>query len=86
MVDIWVRLSRAPDLRVLGEVALHILVHFFLKIDPDLPEGSDYDIRADAAIEWDVASWVIDLDPGRVVADGVAGLLDCCFDDDLNRW
>jgi hypothetical protein len=51
-------------------------MHEELKVGPETPIGSDDDVRANAAIDWNVATRVIDPPIGRIVVECRADLGD----------
>ena len=68
----------------------HILVNFFLQVDPDSSVGSDDLVGANASAGGNVATGVGNAHIGGIVANGVVGALDGGRDEavqkKLLRW
>ena len=60
MVDVFVRLSQAPDFGVFREVGAHIFVDELLEVVSGFAKGADDDVGADASFERDVSVWIVE--------------------------
>lgn len=75
VVDVFVRAGEAPVLRVFRKIRLHVLMNEFLEIlSEGIPQCTDDDIGADAALHRHIAAGVIEGSVGGIVADGDADL------------
>jgi hypothetical protein len=81
MIDIAIRSTKPPIVRIGLEMSAHVLVDQPLQINPDNPIRSNDHIRADAYVIGDVASRIVDLSIAPVVSHPVARSLERCFDE-----
>ena len=78
MIDVGICMEKHPPyvVGILPEVGLHILVHFFLKVDTDGAINTDDFVCADAGVAGNVAIGIWDAHVGRVVANSVVRAFD----------
>src|ERR1700741_4614939 len=75
-VGIWVPQKPVPPMWIGGEVALHILMNFFLKINTYGPVRADHFVGTKTCVGGQIAARIRDANIGWIVADGVVGSLD----------
>lgn len=75
VVDVFIGTGKTPDFRVEGEVFLHILMDGLLEIEgKSVAEGTDDDIRTDAALAGYVAAGISKDDVSRIIDESDADL------------
>ena len=74
MIDVGIGLRQAPELRVRGKGALHVLMDEELQIDAAMPIGADDNVAAYAAIARHVATGKGEKPVARIVNEGDAYL------------
>jgi hypothetical protein len=67
MVDIRIRGLHAPLPGIVRKVGSHVFVYEFLKIDIELPEGSDENVCATSGLDRDVSSRIFQSHVGGIV-------------------
>jgi hypothetical protein len=81
VVDVFIRRAEAPVLRVGGKGTLHVLVDELLQIEAEGAVAADDFVRADAGVGGHIATGVIELHIGGIVADTLAGAVQCGMDE-----
>ena len=76
MVNVSIGPARPPAGWVGREVPRHVLVYLLLQIDAGAPVRSNDYVGANAAVEWNVTTRVIELLVGRIVNERVLSLFD----------
>ena len=77
MIDISIRVDRAPFVRVLGARRFHVFVNLFLKIDTGFTKRTNHDIRTNTGAFRHVPARIIERDVRRIVTSRDTGLGDC---------
>jgi hypothetical protein len=72
-------------LRIGREILQHILVNFFLQVDPDRSVNPNDFIRADTRVRWNITARVGDSDIFGNIPNGMARAFECSAVEPLKK-